>query len=62
MKNQIEILGNWNEIKGVLKQRLAILTDDDILLIEGKGEEMLGRIQQKVGKTKAELEQFISEL
>ncbi len=62
MKNTTEAMGNWNEIKGKLKQKFAILTDNDLLLVEGKKDEMLGRIQVKIGKTKAELQKIISSL
>jgi len=62
MKNSTELKGNWNETKGRLKQKFAILTDNDLLLIEGKQEEMLGRIQIKLGKTKEEVQKLISEL
>ena len=62
MKNSIELKGNWNETKGKLKQKFAMLTDDDLLFIEGKQEEMLGKIQVKLGKTKAEIDKLISEL
>lgn len=62
MKNKIELKGNWNEIKGKLKQQFAILTDDDLLLIEGKEEELLGRLQVKLGKTKEAVRKLISEL
>lgn len=48
--------GNWNEVKGKLKQKYADLTDDDLLYVEGKEEELLGRLQQKLGKTRQELE------
>jgi uncharacterized protein YjbJ (UPF0337 family) len=57
-----EIEGNWNETKGKLKQKFATLTDSDVLFVEGKQDEMLGRIQIKLGKTKAELQKIISEL
>jgi len=57
-----EIQGNWNETKGKLKQKFAILTDNDLLLLEGKKEEMQGRLQIKLGKTKEELQKIISEL
>lgn len=57
-----EIKGNWNEIKGKLKQKFAILTDDDLLLLEGKNDELLGRLQKKLGKTKEEIQQIISDL
>ena len=62
MKNQSELTGNWNEIKGKLKQKYAMLTDDDLLLIEGKGDEMIARLQLKLGKTKLELQTYISQL
>ncbi|ODS77009.1 MAG: general stress protein CsbD [Cytophagaceae bacterium SCN 52-12] len=48
--------GQWNEIKGKLKQKYADLTDDDLLYVEGKEEELLGKLQQKLGKTRAEIE------
>jgi uncharacterized protein YjbJ (UPF0337 family) len=62
MKNTTELKGNWNETKGKLKQKFAMLTDNDLLLVEGKQDEMLGRIQVKLGKTKEELHKLISEL
>ncbi len=62
MKNLTELKGNWNETKGKLKQKFALLTDDDLLLVEGKQDEMLGRLQVKLGKTKEELHSIISEL
>jgi uncharacterized protein YjbJ (UPF0337 family) len=60
MKNPAEIKGNWNEMKGKLKQKLAIILDSDLLLAEGKKEEMLGSLQAKLGKTKEERSKFIS--
>jgi uncharacterized protein YjbJ (UPF0337 family) len=62
MKNITELLGNWNETKGKLKQRFAMLTDNDVLLIEGKHDELLGRLQAKLGKTKEEVHALIAEL
>ena len=62
MTNMTELKGNWNEQKGKLKQKFAILTDDDLLLIEGKKDEMLGRLQIKLGKTKEELHAIIESL
>lgn len=62
MKNLTELKGNWNEIKGKLKQKFAILTDSDLLLVEGKQDEMLGRLQKRLGKTKEEIQQLISKL
>lgn len=60
MKTIIELKGNWNETKGKLKQKFALLTDNDALLFEGKQEEMLGRIQIKMGKTKEEIYNLIT--
>lgn len=50
-----ELKGNWNQIKGKLKQKYGNLTDDDLTFAEGKEEEMWGRLQQKTGKTKSEI-------
>ena len=60
--NTLTIKGNWNEIAGTLKQQYANLTDDDLLLKEGKEEELLGRLQQKLGKTKEELRKIIGKI
>ena len=60
--NKIEAKGNWNEQKGKLKQKFAVLTDNDLLYEEGKQDEMYGRLQIKLGKTKEELHKIIGEL
>jgi uncharacterized protein YjbJ (UPF0337 family) len=57
--NKLGIKGNWNEIKGKLKQKYANLTDDDLLFTEGKEDELYGRLQQRLGKTKDELKKEI---
>lgn len=62
MKNITEINGNWKEIKGKLKQKFSLLTDNDLLLIEGKQDEMLGRLQIRLGKTKEEIHKLIADL
>lgn len=59
--NKLQIKGNWNEIKGKLKQRFADLTDDDLTFAEGKEEEMLGRLQQRLGKSEEEIRRAIEE-
>lgn len=58
--NTFIIKGNWNEIAGKLKQQFATLTDDDLLLKEGKQDEMMGKLQIKLGKTKEELQSLLS--
>lgn len=59
---KLNLKGNWNELKGKIKQTYADLTDDDLLYEEGKDEELLGRIQKKVGKTKEEVKDWIESL
>lgn len=60
--NLTELKGNWEEQKGKLKQKFATLTDDDFLFLEGKKDEMLGKLQVKLGKTKEELHKIIEAL
>lgn len=62
MKNAIDFKGNWNEIKGKLKQQFAQLTDNDLLLAEGRKEELIGKLQIKLGKTKEEINKIIANL
>ncbi|MES2309466.1 MAG: CsbD family protein [Verrucomicrobiota bacterium] len=58
----LKIKGDWNIIKGKLKQQYANLTDDDLTYSSGKEDELLGRIQKKAGKSREEIEDFISKL
>jgi len=60
--NTTELKGNWDEQKGKLKQKFAQLTDDDLLFAEGKKDEMLGRIQVKLGKSKDDFFKMLSDL
>jgi uncharacterized protein YjbJ (UPF0337 family) len=60
--NTTESKGNWNEVKGKLKQKFAVLTDNDLMFAEGKKDEMLGRLQIKLGKSKEELHKILSSL
>jgi uncharacterized protein YjbJ (UPF0337 family) len=62
MSNLNQITGNWNETKGKLKQKFAVLTDNDLLLTEGKEDELLGRLQVKLGQTKEQLHALICSL
>ena len=50
--NTLSMKGNWNETVGKVKQRFANLMDDDMLFKDGKDKELLGRLQQKLGKIK----------
>jgi uncharacterized protein YjbJ (UPF0337 family) len=59
---KLKIKGNWNEAKGKLKQKYADLTDDDTLYVEGKEDELYGRLQQRLGKSRAEVEKILNDL
>jgi uncharacterized protein YjbJ (UPF0337 family) len=58
----LQIKGSWNAVKGKLKQKYGQLTDDDLAFAEGKEDELLGRLQQKVGKSKEDLRREIERL
>ena len=60
--NKLQLQGSWNEIKGKLKQQYGSLTDDDLAFAEGKDDELLGRLQKKLGKTKDEVREMIEKL
>jgi uncharacterized protein YjbJ (UPF0337 family) len=60
--NKTKFKGNWNEQKGKLKQKFAILTDNDLMFAKGKKDEMFGKLQIKLGRTKEELYKIILEL
>ena len=60
--NTTEVKGNWIEQKGKLKQKFASLTDNDLMFEEGKQDEMFGKLQIKLGKTKEELHKIIEGL
>jgi uncharacterized protein YjbJ (UPF0337 family) len=60
--NHLQIKGSWNELKGKLKQQYGNLTDDDLVFSEGKEDELLGRLQKKLGKSKDEVRQMIEKL
>jgi uncharacterized protein YjbJ (UPF0337 family) len=60
--NKLSFRGSWNEIKGKLKQKYADLTDDDLTFIEGKEDELLGRLQQRTGRTREQLREEIEKL
>lgn len=61
MVNQQQLKGSWEQIKGKLKEKYGQLTDNDLLYSEGKEEELIGRIEQRTGKTKEEIKRNINE-
>lgn len=62
MLDRLEIKGNWNVLKGKIKQQFAELTDDDLRYVEGKEDELYGRLQKKTGKSRQELIEWINSL
>lgn len=60
--DRLEFKGKWNEWKGKIKQANADLTDDDLKYEEGKDDETIGKIQQKLGKTREEVIHWLKSL
>ena len=59
---KLQMKGSWNEIKGKLKQKYGQLTDDDLVFADGKEDELLGRLQKRLGRTKDELRAEIQDM
>jgi len=59
---KLQMKGSWNEIKGKLKQKYGQLTDDDLTFAEGKEDELLGRLQKRLGRTKDEVRAEIEDM
>ncbi len=60
--NTLRFKGTWNETKGKLKQRYGELTDDDLAFTEGKEDELIGRLQKRLGETKDNIRKIIADL
>ncbi len=60
--DKLEIRGNWNNVKGKLKEKWGSLTDDDLTLVEGKEEQLIGKIQSRTGKSREEIIKYINSL
>lgn len=59
--NTMQFKGDWNIVKGKLTQKWANLTDDDLQYVEGKKDELIGRIQKRTGETREEVEKTLEE-
>ena len=59
---KLKMNGSWNDVKGKIKQQYGDLTDDDLVYEEGKDDELLGKLQKKIGKTKEELKAWIERI
>jgi uncharacterized protein YjbJ (UPF0337 family) len=62
MVNQQTLSGNWNELKGKLKQKWARLSDDDLRAFNGNVDQLVGRIQQKTGESREAIEEFLDQV
>ncbi len=60
--NSTTLKGDWNVMKGKLKQQYADLTDDDLTFEEGKFDEMVGRVQKRLGKSREDTERILNEI
>ena len=60
--DKLELKGRWNELKGKAKQAHGDLRDDDLRYEDGKEDELYGRLQTKLGKTKDEVVAWIRSL
>ncbi|MDQ2770690.1 MAG: CsbD family protein [Bacteroidota bacterium] len=58
----LKMKGSWDEIKGKLKQQYAQLTDEDLTYTEGKGDELVGKLQDKLGKGKSEVTKMLNDM
>lgn len=59
--NSETLKGEWNQLKGSVKQKWADLTDDDLTHIEGSRDKLVGRLQERSGRTKEEVEREVDD-
>lgn len=60
--DKLEIKGKWNQIKGSMKKKYGELTDDDLMYVKGEEDQLLGKLQERTGKTRQELIKEINSL
>jgi len=58
--NKLQIKGTWDQVKGRLKQTYGSLTDDDLIYVEGKEDELVGRLKVKLGKSEEEVREVLN--
>lgn len=58
-ETKLNLKGNWNVVKGKLKQAYGDLTDDDLTYVEGREDELVGRIQKRVGSTASDIRHLL---
>jgi len=62
MNTQEKVMGNWNQIKGKVKQKWGQLTDDELSEVEGNFDQLVGLVQQKTGEARKQIERTLSEI
>jgi uncharacterized protein YjbJ (UPF0337 family) len=62
MSTKQQVLGNWNQLKGMIKQQWGQLTDDELQEVEGNFDELVGLIQQKTGRSRQEIQRMVNKL
>jgi len=62
MTNQLMLDGNWNRLRGKLRQKWGALTDDDLPQVRGEAEQVIGAIQRRTGETREVIEQYLHEI
>lgn len=60
--SRLQLKGNWNDLKGQLKQQYADLTDEDLTYAEGATDELVGNVQRRLGKTQREVVELLNNL
>ncbi|GAA4370701.1 hypothetical protein GCM10023185_45410 [Hymenobacter saemangeumensis] len=60
--SSLSMKGDWNDIKGRLKEQYGQLTDEDLTYTEGQGDQLVGRLQEKLGKGKAEITRMLNDM
>ncbi len=60
--HRLHLRGDWNQLKGKLQHAYTQLTDEDLTYVEGKGHELVGRLQAKLGKRKRQIVKMLNAL
>ncbi len=58
--NKLQLKGTWDQVKGRLKQTYGTLTDDDLIYVEGKEDELVGKLKSKLGKSEEEVRELLN--
>ena len=62
MINTQQVTGQWNQIRGKIKEKWGQLSDDDLRIVGGNVDQVIGRIQQRTGEMRSDIEDFLNDL